>query len=177
MQNYWQNYRSVVRSTTLAIGVILGLSSATGAMAQSSVNFRINFSGTVDCQSPIAMNNVPISGEGTGQINADGSASADVTQTAFVLSTRIHFEGKLGRPTEAPGGTAITRVSGKNSLRLMWNLPNNQLVVNIAVHGQSCSASFSANLKPGKTQYTLFDGNIYHYCSRPRVASTSCQVQ
>ncbi len=93
-------------------------------MAQSSVNFRINFSGTVDCQSPIAMNNVPISGEGTGQINADGSASADVTQTA-VLSTRIHFEGKLGRPTEAPGGTAITRVSGKNSLRLMWNLPNN----------------------------------------------------
>ena len=146
-------------------------------MAQSSVNFRIGFNGTVDCQSPIALSNVPISGEGTGQINTDGTASADVTQTAFVLSTRIHFEGRLGRPTDAPGGTAITRVSGKNSLKLMWNLPNNQLVVNIAVRGQSCSASFAAILKPGKTQYTLFDGNTYHYCSKPRVTSSNCQVQ
>src|SRR6185312_2091137 len=135
--------RALTRATMLAFGLAC-LPAA--AMAQGgTVNFRINFSGTVDCESPIAMSNIPISGEGTGQINTDGSASADVTQTAFVLSTRIHFEGKLGRPTEAPGGTAVARVSGKNSLRLMWNLPNNQLVVNIAVRGQSCSASFSAN--------------------------------
>jgi hypothetical protein len=50
-------------------------------------------------------------------------------------------------------------------------------VVNIATHGNSCSASFSANLFPGKRQYTLFDGSTIHYCNRPQVGSASCQVQ
>jgi hypothetical protein len=121
---------------------------------------------------------VPISGDGTGTLNADGSITADVTQTAFILSTTIHFQGRLGAPpTSAPGGTAQARVTGRNSLRLIWNLPNNALVVNIAIRGQSCSASFASNLKPGKSQHTLFDGSNYHYCGRPRTFSSSCQVR
>jgi hypothetical protein len=155
---------------------LLGIAFATAANAQA-VNFQIGFTGKVDCQSPIALSNVPISADGTGQINPDGTGHADLTQTAFVLSTRIHFEGRLGRATESPGGTTTARVTGKNSLRLMWNLPNNQFVVNIVVRGQTCSASFSSNLKPGKSQHTLFDGNIYHYCGKPRVESSSCQVR
>jgi hypothetical protein len=154
----------------------LGIAFATDASAQA-VNFQIGFAGKVDCQQPIALSNVPISGEGTGQINTDGTGQADITETAFVLSNRIHFEGRLGKANEAPGGTAQARVTGKNSLRLIWNLPNNQFVVNIVVRGQSCSASFSSSLKPGKSQYTLFDGNIYHYCSKPRVESASCHVR
>jgi hypothetical protein len=168
--------RNLLRRVVASLVLALGVAFANGASAQT-VNFHIGFTGQVDCQSPIALSNVPISADGTGQINADGTGYADLTQTAFVLSTRIHFEGRLGRPTASPGGTALARVSGKNSLRLMWNLPNNQFVVNIAVRGQNCSARFSSNLKPGKSQHTLFDGNIYHYCGKPRVQSSSCEVR
>jgi len=155
----------------------LGLTFSTAAMAApGSVSFQIAFSGHVDCHRPIAMNNVPISVSGTGTLNTDGSASADVTETAFILSTQIHFDGRLGRSTPAPGGTAQVRVAGQHRLLLIWNLPNNQMVVTVNVTGQTCSASFATNLKPGKSEYTLFDGNIYHYCDRPIPVSSSCQV-
>ena len=167
---------TLVRLVAASLAVAAAAGFANGARAQA-VNFQIGFTGTVDCQQPIALSNVSISAEGTGQINTDGTGHADITQTAFVLSTRIHFEGRLGQANQAPGGTALARVTGKNSLRLIWNLPNNQFVVNVAVRGQSCSASFSSSLKPGKSQYSLFDGNIYHYCGKPRVASASCQVR
>ncbi len=158
--------------------IVLGLIFSTDGMAQtSSVNFQIGFSGQVDCDQPVQMKNIPISGEGNGVLNTDGSASADLTQTAFILSTRVRFEGRLGAATPAPGGTAQIRVAGKQRLLLIWNLPNNQLIVNVAVKGQSCSASFEAKLKPGKSQYTLYDGSNYHYCGRPRVAQASCQVR
>jgi hypothetical protein len=149
------------------------------AMAQTTVaKFHIRFSGTVDCQQPVAANNISISGDGSGAIYTDGSAYADVTETAFIFSSTIHFDGRLGaRPTAAPGGSAQVRVAGRNGLKLIWNLPNNALVVNISTRGQSCSASFAANLFPGKRQYTLYDGSTIHYCSRPRVADASCQVQ
>lgn len=159
--------------------LVLGLIFSTGAMAQSSsVNFHVHFSGRVDCTSPLSIRDVPISGDGTGQLNTDGSASADITETAFILSTTIHFAGRLGAaPTAAPGGSAQVRVAGKHSLLLIWNLPNNQLVTRISVAGHSCSAGFEARLMPGKHEYTLFDGSIYHYCDRPRVEQTSCEVR
>jgi hypothetical protein len=157
--------------------VLLGLMCSTEVMAQS-VNFRIGFKGHVDCDQPFQVRNVPISADGTGVLNPDGSASASLTQTAFVLSTTIQFEGRLGAPPRsAPGGTSQVRVAGKNALRLIWSLPNNQMIVDIAVRGQSCSASLNIQLKPGKTQYTLFDGSVHHYCGRPRVEQTSCEVR
>ena len=155
----------------------LGLTFSTAAMAESgSVNFQIAFSGHVDCYRPFAMNGIPISGSGTGSLNSDGSGSADITETAFILSTQIHFDGRLGRSTPAPGGTAQARVGGQHRLLFIWNLPNNQLVVTVSVAGRTCHANFAANLKPGKTEYTLFDGNIYHYCGRPVPVSASCQI-
>ena len=161
------------------LSLTLGLIFSTEALAQpSSVRFQVHFAGHVDCDQPIRAKNIPISGNGTGILNADGSTSADLTETAFVFSNTIHFEGRLGAaPRPAPGGTTQTRVAGKHSLRLIWNLPNNQLIANIAVSGQSCSASFVANLFPGRHQYTLFDGSTYHYCGRPRVEQSSCQVR
>jgi hypothetical protein len=159
--------------------LMAGLTFSAQAMAQAPLaNFHIHFAGTVDCDQPIAAKNIPISGDGTGVLNTDGSASADITQTAFIFTSTIHFDGRLGAaPTAAPGGTAQVRVVGRNSLKLIWNLPNNALVVNIATRGRSCAASFSANLFPGKRQYTLFDGSTVHYCGRPRVAQASCEVR
>jgi hypothetical protein len=155
----------------------LGLTFSTDAMAQA-VNFNISFTGRVDCHQPIAMNNIPIRGEGTGTLHPDGSATAELTQTAIVLSSTVRFRGRLGAaPSPAPGGTSQIRVAGRDSLRLIWNLPNNQLVVHVQVRGQSCSARFEPILRPGKTQYTLFDGSTYHYCGRPRAERSSCQVR
>ena len=157
--------------------VLWALACSTEAMAQS-VNFQIGFKGHVDCERPFQVRNVPISADVTGALNPDGSGSASLTQTAFVLSTTIRFDGRLGAaPQSAPGGTSQVRVAGKHALRLIWNLPNNQFVVNIAVKGQSCSASLNMPLKAGKSQYTLFDGNVYHYCSKPRLEQSSCQVR
>jgi len=171
----------IARNLTLAAGLIFSAQAMflTEALAQAPLaNFHVHFAGSVDCQQPIAAANIPISGDGSGVLNTDGSASADITQTAFIFSSTIHFDGRIGAaPTAAPGGTAQVRVSGRNSLKLIWNLPNNALVVNIVTWGRSCSASFGANLFPGKRQYTLFDGSTIHYCSRPRVAQASCEVR
>ena len=167
--------RKFVRNLIL----IAGLGFSPQAMAQTPlVNFHIQFSGTVDCDQPVPAKNIPISGDGSGVLNTDGSASADITETAFIFSNTIHFDGRIGAaPTAAPGGSAQVRVAGRNSLKLIWNLPNNALVVNIVTRGRSCSASFGANLFPSKRQYTLFDGSTIHYCGRPRVAQASCEVR
>ncbi len=166
--------RALMRNAVLSMGLLF----STGALAQSgSVNFQIGFTGHVDCHRPFAVKGVPISGTGTGTLTTDGRATADLTETAFVLSSQIHFDGRLGaRPNPAPGGTAQVRVAGKNRLLLIWNLPNNQLVVGVTVNGNSCRATFTANLKPGKTEYTLFDGSIYHYCDRPTAETATCRV-
>ena len=159
--------------------LVLGMSLASNDAMAQAVNFSIRFTGSVDCERPLPVKNVPISGNGTGTINADGSATAEVTQTAFVFSNPVRFDGRLGaRPSVAPGGTTSqVRVSGRNSLRLIWNLPNNAFVVNIAVRGQTCSATFESRLNPGQRHHTLFDGSNFHYCDRPRVASSSCEVR
>jgi hypothetical protein len=49
--------------------------------------------------------------------------------------------------------------------------------VNISVRGQTCTAAIDFRLNPGKREYTLFDGTNHHYCDRPRVASSSCEVR
>jgi hypothetical protein len=162
---------------SMLIAALFGLAlSAPNAARAASVNFQIAFSGHVDCHRPFQISNVPISGSGTGSLNSDGTATADLTETAFILSSRIHFEGRLGRSTPAPGGTAQVRVAGQHRLLLIWNLPNNQFIVDISVNGQSCTARFETQLRPGKTEYTFFDGTIYHYCGRPTTESASCQV-
>jgi hypothetical protein len=93
----------VGRRFTHNLMLIFGLILSVPAMAQTPVaKFHIRFSGTVDCQQPVAANNIPISGDGSGAIFTDGSAYADVTETAFIFSSTIHFDGRLGaRPTAA----------------------------------------------------------------------------
>lgn len=70
----------------------VGLPFSTAALAQTPVaKFHVRFSGGVDCDQPIQARNIPISGDGTGVLNADGSASADLAQTAFVFSSTVHY--------------------------------------------------------------------------------------
>jgi len=146
--------------------------------APSTVSFEFNIAGTVCCHHPIPLCNVPFTGAGTGTIGTDKSMSADVTETAVVLSSRIHFEGRMGaRPNPAPGGgTAQVRVAGPNRLQLIWTMINSSIVITINVSGNSCTANFASVLKRGQTEHSLYDGTVYHYCEQPIVQSTSCQI-
>lgn len=131
----------------------------------------------MSCLAPVPVSNAPISGAGAGVLNPDGSVSAEITQSLLMFSTTLHFDSRLSSGlTQVPGGTGQVRVVGRQSLKFLWNLPNNSLVVTVNVHGQSCTASFAANLFPGKSQYTFFDGSGYHYCERPNFVSSTCEV-
>jgi hypothetical protein len=165
--------RLVLVATSFAVGLIF----STGVMAQA-INFHFHFDGNMSCMQPVPVSNASVSGDGAGVLNPDGSVSAEITQGVLVFRTSVHFDSKLGPGlTSVPGGTGQVRVVGRQSLRFIWNLPNNSLVVTIAVRGRSCAASFQVNLFPGKTQYTFFDGSMYHYCGRPVMTSSSCEIR
>jgi hypothetical protein len=166
-----------IRNMVAKAGVCLGTILCTVASAHA-LNFSFRFGGTMSCMSPVPVSNAPISGGGKGVLNADGSVAADITQSLLMFSTTLHFDSRLGSGlTQVPGGTGQVRVAGRQSLKFIWNLPNNTLIVTVNVRGQTCSASFAANLLPGKSDYTFFDGSSYHHCARPIMTSSSCEVQ
>jgi hypothetical protein len=169
--------RKILRAVLTAAGFAAGLMFSTGAMAQAT-NFHFHFAGTMSCMQPVPVSNAPVSGDGQGVLNPDGSVNASITQGLLVFTTTVPFDSKLGAGlTPVPGGTGQVRVVGRQSLKFIWNLPNNAIVVTINVRGQSCSASFQTNLFPGKSQYTFFDGAMYHYCGRPTMTSSSCEIR
>jgi len=164
-------FRSGFAAATLGFAVLVSTSA-------QALNFSFRFSGNMSCMRPVPVSNAPISGSGTGTINPDGSVTAEVSQTLLVFSTSLRFDSKLGpRVTPVPGGTGQVRVAGKQSLKFIWNLPNNTLIVTVNVRGQSCTAAFQANLHGGKSEYTFFDGSGYHYCGRPVMTSSTCEVR
>jgi hypothetical protein len=168
---------SVNRMFPSILLVVVASVFCTQAWAQSSVHFQISGSGHVDCDQPIHVTNFPITVHGSGAINSDRSAAADVDITEFIFVNRIHFDGRLGaRPTSAPGGTSQVRVAGRDRLRLIWSLPNNQITLDILVRGRSCSVALGFSLKRGMRQYSLYDGHGFHYCGKPRVEQTACSV-
>jgi hypothetical protein len=102
------------------------------AFAQSdTLHLRFGFDGTVDCDQPQKVTGFPIHGTGTGVIYTDRRASLDLSVRGSTTN-RIHFDATLGgAPTPAPGGTAQLRVASANSLRMVWDLPNSDFVVNL----------------------------------------------
>ncbi len=168
----------VRRLAGVAISSGLGVTLLSAAASAQAVNFHFHFGGTMSCHSPIPVANAPVSGDGAGTLNPDGSVSAEITQSLLVFATTLHFDSRLGSGlTPVPGGTGQVRVTGRQGLKFIWNLPNNSLVVNVNVRGKSCSANFAANLHPGKTEVSMFDGSMYHYCSPPVMTSSMCEIR
>jgi hypothetical protein len=140
---------------------------------RSQLNFEAAFEMAVDCDHPAQVRNFHVSGRGAGVLRVDRSASVDLEITSLITNT-IHFEGRLGgAPRPAPGGTSQLHVVGTNRLRLIWNLPNNQPISDLVFSRNGCSATPAMKLKPGMCEYSLFDGNGFYYCARPRVLRTS----
>jgi hypothetical protein len=163
----------IARNLAFAVSLLF----AGEACAQSAVfNFTGAFTATVDCDRPLYLHNLPITATVKGQINSDKSGTADLNLVA-VLPSAVHFDGQLGRTTAAPGGTtARMQITAHNRLRLVWDLPNNLLVVDVAIGRGSCTASLNAQLKRGQREYSLYNGHAFFYCGKPRVTSTSCSI-
>lgn len=165
------------RAFFVTASLVFGLMFSTGASAQA-LKFHFHFDGNMSCMSPVPVSNAPISGDGNGTLNPDGSVQAVITQGLLIFKTSLNFDSKLGPGlTQVPGGTGQMRVTGRSGLKFVWNLPNNSIIVNVSVRGQSCTATFQSPLLPGKTSYTFFDGAMYHTCGKPTMTSSSCEIQ
>jgi hypothetical protein len=150
----------------------ISLLSALGEAAGQQIRARFSFDGLATCQQP-AVTNFPIHGEGTGVLSADRSASLDMNST---VEGRVQYRAKLGGPPmEAPAGSASLRVVGRHTLRAVRDYPNNTIVINMTVRGSACSITIENRLKPGKRQYSFYNGSGLSYCSKPTITRASCE--
>ena len=140
--------------------------------AGTSARARFGFEGIATCQNP-PIKNFPIHGQGTGVLSTDRSATLDVTSN---VEGRMQYTAKLGGPpTAAPEGSASLRVAGRHTLRAIREYPNNYMVISLTVIGSRCTMTIEQRLKPGKRQYTFFNGSGVSYCSKPIITRTACE--
>jgi hypothetical protein len=141
----------------------------------ASVHFKGDSDLQFDCERPIHVREHAIHVDYTAALNSDKTAVADFAIIG-IFTDKVHFDMKLGGSVNGPNGATIARVMAQNRLRVIWDLPNNQLVLDLTVAGRSCSANLSINLKRGKQEYTVSDGYQMYYCSSQKVLRTSCEV-
>lgn len=157
--------------TAFAVAAAFILLSSGGSEAADALHAKFSFDGVADCESP-PVRGFPIHVEGTGVLSTDRSATLDVDSN---VEGKVHFNAKLGAgPSEAPGGSASLRVLGKHTLRAVRDYPNNTIVINLTVRGSACSMTVENRLKPGKRQYTFYNGSGFSYCGRPQVTRSEC---
>lgn len=164
-----------------AAGIVL---SSVASASAATVTFNVNVQALLNCQSPLELEEVPLSFEGTMLLKGDGTAVGRLKMTAYyLLSFRSVFGGKLGAPPSAvpdvPGATIQLRVLDKSGLSLKIGLPNNDVTVNTTVsdNSEKCFAEFIPSLKPGKKQHMIYAGDTYYYCDTFVVQGTRCRVQ
>lgn len=163
---------------TLGVFFFFALGFEPTAAQSGGVNLRATMQLQFDCENPWKVKNYGVRATLTGVLNTDRSATADLAITGFFLNTNVHFDTRLGRGSmAAPGGSSQLRVLGSNKLRGIWSLPNNDLILDMTMTGQACQSHLTLRLKPGKTQYSMYGGTKFYYCSAARVISTSCTVK
>jgi|SRR4051812_45724901 hypothetical protein len=162
-------------NTNHLIAAIAALTLAMLSFASEAAQLRAKFSfdGLATCTNP-PISNFPIHGEGTGVLSTDRTASLDMNST---VEGRVEYRAKLGgAPMEAPAGSASLRVVGRQTLRAVRDYPNNQIIITMTVRaGGACSMTIDQRLKPGKREYTFYNGSGISICSRPTITRTSCE--
>jgi hypothetical protein len=161
-------------ATTYMIAALATAASMTPVSSHAAgdvLRAKFSFEGLATCINP-PVQNFPIHGEGTGVLSADRSARLDMDSNS---EGKVTLNAKLGAPPmEAPGGSASIRVAGKHSLRMVRDYPNNIIVINLTVRGNACSITLDNRLKPGKRQYTFYNGSGLSYCDRPQITHSEC---
>ena len=161
-----------MRRLTGAVLAVLA-SIQTSSVLGQPVKFQMDYQLAWDCTHPIRLSNFITRVRGSGVLNPDRSASADF----YISGGIVHFEAKLGgRPLPAPGGTSSLHVAGRDRLRLVWSLRNNDLIIIVRTDGRSCEMGFDARLKPGYNEYLIYNGQGFATCAKPRLLQASCRA-
>lgn len=168
----------IISSRFLLASILMLCGSATPSLAQEGVfNMSFSFDGVVNCTRPLAVQNFTLNGQGRAVLYSDKRATLDYTQRALGI-TQVQFDAKLGgAPSPAPGGTASLRVINRNTLRAVWSLPNNDMILNVSVGRNSCVARIDARLRGGSREYTFYDSGMLVYCGRPKIVNVACQAK
>lgn len=132
---------------------------------------NVNYTGTIDCDQPKQVKDLAISGRGIARMSQDKHASLDIyTQGSTWSHTR--FEATLGgTPTAAPGGTASLRMASSNQLRLVWDLPNHSMTVNVRMTPTACTLNVDFRLRGGALKYSMVSNGAFYFYSRPKLTS------
>jgi hypothetical protein len=156
-----------------ALAAAAWMTPASSEAAGAVLRAKFSFEGLANCENP-PVRNFPIHGEGTGVLSVDRTATLDMDSN---VEGRVTLNTKLGAPpSEAPGGSASLHVAGRHTLRAVRDYPNNIIVINMTVHGNTCSMTLENRLKPGKRQYTFFNGSGLSYCERPQITHSECSA-
>lgn len=169
---------TMFRQAAAAVFVFVALGSGSAMAQAGSVRIQSGFDLAFDCHRPFNVKNHPIRARFKAVLNSDKSASADLALSGIFTTNTVHFDVRLGRSSQsAPQGTAQLRVVAANRLRAIWDLPNNQLTLDVVTSGNTCTSLLAIKLKPGKTEYALYGGNRYYYCTNFRLLRSSCNVE
>jgi hypothetical protein len=161
-----------VFSAIAVVAISLVLTPSAGNAAGNVLRAKFSFDGLATCQNP-PIQNFPIHGEGNGTLSTDRSAQLDMTSN---VEGRVVYTAKLGgKPTEAPEGSAALRVAGRHTLRATREYPNNYIIISLTVVGSRCTMKIDQKLKPGKRDYTFYNGSGVSYCSKPIITRTACE--
>ncbi len=146
---------------------------ASSEAGEAIIRGKFSVDGLASCENP-PVQNFPIHTEGTASLSTDRSATVDMSSN---VEGMVQYKGKLGgKPIELPNGTASLHVAGRHTLRAVREFPNNSLIVNLTIIGNSCSIRVESRLKPGRTQYTFNTAIGLAYCSKPRLVKAECSV-
>ncbi len=169
----------ILRRFTWAAGMVL----SSVATANATVTFNVVVNARLNCQSPLELEDIPLSFDGTMLLKDDGTAAGRLKMTAYYLiGFRSSFGGKLGAPPtrvpDVPDTTLQLRVLDRNGLSLRIDVPNSDVTVNawVADNGK-CAAEFIPALRRGATQHMIRAGDTWFYCDTFIVESTRCTVK
>jgi hypothetical protein len=152
----------------LAVSILM---TPVSSQAAGQLRAKFSFDGLANCDNP-PVRNFPIHGEGTGVLSTDRSATLDMNSN---VEGSLRINAKLGgAPSEAPGGSASIRVVNRSTLRAVRDYPNNLIIINMVVRGNNCAMTLENRLKPGKRQYTFFNGAGISYCAKPVITRAEC---
>jgi hypothetical protein len=172
MKRLWGKSMRTTASAIAAVAISLVLTPVASEAAGTILRAKFNFEGLATCQNP-PIQNFPIHGEGSGTLSTDRTAQLDMTSN---IEGRVVYNAKLGgKPMEAPEGTAALRVAGRHTLRAIREYPNNYIIINLTVIGSRCTMTIDQKLKPGKKQYTFYNGSGLSYCGKPTITRTACE--
>lgn len=99
---------------------LVAVSTVTVSRAQvGQLTANVNYTGTIDCDQPKQVKDLPISGRGVARMSQDKHPSLNMYTQGFT-SLHTRFAATLGgTPVAAPSGTASLRVMSSNQLRLV----------------------------------------------------------